>query len=137
LILLDPLDAELKKLAAPLYGSAAKRAPEIANAIASRSSDLEQAGYHAQVTPSENSFPLFLHNDNGSRRALSRNDNGKYQPKTSGNDAREDSADELADWALREPECFSPNVSLRAVVQDYLLPTVTYYGGAAEIAYFA
>jgi bacillithiol biosynthesis cysteine-adding enzyme BshC len=137
LILLDPLDAELKKLAAPLYASAAKRAPEIANAIASRSSDLEQAGYHAQVTPSENSFPLFLHEDNGSRRALSRNDNGKYQPKTSGNDSREYSADELADWALREPECFSPNVSLRAVVQDYLLPTVTYYGGAAEIAYFA
>jgi len=26
---------------------------------------------------------------------------------------------------------------LRAVVQDYLLPTIAYYGGAAEIAYFA
>jgi uncharacterized protein YllA (UPF0747 family) len=26
---------------------------------------------------------------------------------------------------------------LRAVVQDYLLPTLAYYGGAAEIAYFA
>src|SRR5207244_4987388 len=47
------------------------------------------------------------------------------------------SAAELADWASREPERFSPNVTLRAVVQDYLLPTVAYYGGAAEIAYFA
>jgi len=28
-------------------------------------------------------------------------------------------------------------VTLRAVVQDYLLPTIAYYGGAAEIAYFA
>ena len=28
-------------------------------------------------------------------------------------------------------------MTLRAVVQDYLLPTVAYYGGAAEIAYFA
>ena len=43
----------------------------------------------------------------------------------------------MADWALREPDRFSPNVTLRAVVQDFLLPTVAYYGGAAEIAYFA
>ena len=28
-------------------------------------------------------------------------------------------------------------MTLRAVVQDYLLPTLAYYGGAAEIAYFA
>ena len=137
LIFLDPLDAELKKLAAPVYAGAAKRAPEIANAIANRSRELEQAGYHAQVTASENSFPLFLHDDDGIRRALSRNDNEKYQPKGSSSDSREYSVNGLAEWALHEPERFSPNVTLRAVVQDYLLPTVSYYGGAAEIAYFA
>jgi len=38
---------------------------------------------------------------------------------------------------MENPQKFSPNVTLRAVVQDYLLPTLTYYGGAAEIAYFA
>ena len=141
LILLDPLDAELKRLAAPIYARAAKRAATIASAIARRSHELEQAGYHAQVTVFENSFPLFLHNDQGARRALSRNENGNYRTKTSSEsrerDSAEYSADELADLALREPERFSPNVTLRAVVQDYLLPTVTYYGGAAEIAYFA
>ena len=141
LIFLDPLDAELKKLAAPVYASAAKQAAQIAEAIANRSRELEQAGYHAQVTAFEDSFPLFLHDEGGARRALSRKENGKYQPKTSGqnrdDDSAEYSADELADWALRDPQRFSPNVTLRAVVQDYLLPTVTYYGGAAEIAYFA
>jgi bacillithiol biosynthesis cysteine-adding enzyme BshC len=136
LIFLDPVDAELKKLAAPLYSNAARRAPDIAAAIAERSRELETAGYHAQVTPSPDSFPLFLHDDDGARHALSRNENGTYQPKTS-NESQEYSADELADWALRAPERFSPNVTLRAVVQDYLLPTIAYYGGAAEIAYFA
>lgn len=134
LILLDPLDSELKAVAAPLYAEAARRAHDIAAAIVDRSRELEAAGYHAQVAPSENSFPLFWHDDSGARHALTRNANGKYQTKAGG---AAHTADELAAWALREPARFSPNVTLRAVVQDYLLPTVAYYGGAAEIAYFA
>jgi uncharacterized protein YllA (UPF0747 family) len=35
------------------------------------------------------------------------------------------------------PETFSANALFRPVVQDYLLPTVGYFGGPAEIAYFA
>jgi bacillithiol synthase len=146
LILLDPLDSQLKQAAAPLYAEAARRAHEIAIAIVNRSRELEAAGYHAQVAPSENSFPLFWHDDNGARHALTRNEDGKYQAKTAGqkpdrqgglDDDRKFTAEELAAWALREPDRFSPNVTLRAVVQDFLLPTVAYYGGAAEIAYFA
>ena len=134
LILLDPLDPRLKKLAAPLYASAASHAHEIATAIEARSRRLVEAGYHAQVTPSENSFPLFLHDAGGARHALVRTAAGKYITKN-GDEAH--SADELAQLALTQPDRFSPNVTLRAVVQDYLLPTITYYGGAAEIAYFA
>lgn len=145
LIILDPLDSQLKKLAAPLYAEAAQRAHEIANAIVNRSRELEAAGYHAQVAPSENSFPLFWHDENGARHALARTDGGKYQAKgesqkaapEGGLDSREHTAEELSAWCLREPDRFSPNVTLRAVVQDFLLPTVAYYGGAAEIAYFA
>jgi uncharacterized protein YllA (UPF0747 family) len=44
---------------------------------------------------------------------------------------------ELLDLASKSPQSFSPNVLLRPVVQDYLLPTLTYIGGAAEVAYFA
>jgi uncharacterized protein YllA (UPF0747 family) len=159
LILLDPLDPQLKQVAAPLYADAARHAHDIAIAIGNRSHELEKAGYHAQVAPSDNSFPLFWHDDKGARHALTRNEHGKYQSKSGGQQpgpgapsraARlewdgeagvdsnaEVSAEELADWALREPDRFSPNVTLRAVVQDFLLPTVAYYGGAAEIAYFA
>ena len=134
LIFLDPLDPELKKLAAPLYSEAAQRAPEIASAIEKRSSELESAGYHAQVLATANSFPLFLHDDQGRRHAVTRVQNGKYKTKDI---EREYTAEELAALAQEKPERFSPNVTLRAVVQDYLLPTIAYYGGAAEIAYFA
>src|SRR5258708_12196967 len=84
LIVLDPLEAQLKQVAAPLYAEAARRAHDIAIAIVNRSRELEQAGYHAQVAPSENSFPLFWHDDNGARHALTRNEKGKYQAKGAG-----------------------------------------------------
>ncbi len=134
LILLDPTDARLKVLAAPLYAEAARRAPELAAALVARSQELETDGYQAQVHPSADAFPLFMHDESGARRALTRQSDGRYAAKGS-----EESwtADELAARALREPELFSPNVTLRATVQDYLLPTIAYYGGAAEIAYFA
>jgi uncharacterized protein YllA (UPF0747 family) len=47
------------------------------------------------------------------------------------------SSQELLDWIEQAPEKFNPNVLLRPVVQDYLLPTLVYTGGAAEVAYFA
>ena len=134
LILLDPLDPELKRLAAPLYSQAARQAPEIAAALEERSSELARDGYHAQVLASANSFPLFLHDESGARHAMVRVESGKYKAKALN---KEYSADELATMAQETPERFSPNVTLRAVVQDYLLPTIAYYGGAAEIAYFA
>lgn len=134
LIFLDPLDARLKALAAPLYATAALRAHDIASAIEVRSKKLVDAGYHAQVTASENSFPLFLHDGTGARHALTRSSDGKYSTRQ---DEQSYTAEELSSLAQAEPERFSPNVTLRAVVQDYLLPTIAYYGGAAEIAYFA
>ena len=82
LILLNPLDSELKKLAAPVYSQAAQRALAIAKAIVDRSRELVEAGYHAQVTPSEESFPLFLHDENGARHALTRTANGNYRTKS-------------------------------------------------------
>jgi bacillithiol biosynthesis cysteine-adding enzyme BshC len=134
LVLLDPLDPKLKALAAPLYAKAALSAHEIATAIEVRSRRLVEVGYHAQVTASENSFPLFLHDSSGARHALIRTSDGKYTTKHAD---KTYTAEELAELALAQPERFSPNVTLRAVVQDYLLPTIAYYGGAAEIAYFA
>jgi bacillithiol biosynthesis cysteine-adding enzyme BshC len=135
LVLLDPQDAALKRLAAPLYAEAARRAPELASALEERSRALVAEGYHAQVFTSADAFPLFLHDrEEGLRRAVARTAEGLYAAKGTRHTY---TLRELSGWAAREPERFSPNVTLRAVVQDYLLPTVAYFGGAAEIAYFA
>ncbi|HEX8558296.1 MAG TPA: bacillithiol biosynthesis cysteine-adding enzyme BshC [Pyrinomonadaceae bacterium] len=134
LVLLDPTDPALKRLAAPLYAEAALRGAEVAAATDARSRELVAAGYHAQVHTSPDSFPLFLIDEGGGRRALTRTGEGRYRAKGSG---REWTVEELAALASQEPERLSPNVTLRAVVQDYMLPTLAYFGGAAEVAYFA
>jgi bacillithiol biosynthesis cysteine-adding enzyme BshC len=135
LIFLDPLDPTLKRLAAPLYSEAARRAPQIAAAVEARSRELEEAGYHAQVVTSADTFPLFLHDKEGARHPVVRaGDDLKYKARTID---EEYTTEELAELALKEPQRFTPNVTLRAVVQDYLLPTIAYMGGSAEIAYFA
>jgi bacillithiol biosynthesis cysteine-adding enzyme BshC len=76
--------------------------------------------------------PLFIMDD-GRRVAMTQQD-GRFHVKGSG---RVFSKEELVELAKRCPNCFSPNVTLRPVVQDYLLPTAAYIGGPAEIAYFA
>ncbi|HRH45491.1 MAG TPA: bacillithiol biosynthesis BshC [Pyrinomonadaceae bacterium] len=104
------------------------------SALRKRSEELIQDGYHAQVLINEDYFPLFYQAKNRTRHALKKTPQGTY--KTKGIE-REFTLSELADLAENEPQKFSPSVVLRSVVQDYLLPTICYFGGAAEIAYFA
>lgn len=134
LILLCPLCENLKKLAAPVYVEAIKKSEQIVATLRERSAELEEKGYHAQVLVTEDYFPLFWQAANKTRHALKRTADGNYKVKDI---EREFSLAELAELAQNEPQRFSPSVVLRSIVQDYLLPTVAYFGGAAEIAYFA
>ncbi len=134
LIMLCPLDVRLKKLATPIYVEAIKKSDEIVSALRERSAELEKAGYHAQVLVTEDYFPLFWQSKDRTRHALKKSAAGTFKTKDI---KREFTLEELAGIAVEEPQRFSPSVVLRSVVQDYLLPTVCYFGGAAEIAYFA
>ncbi len=134
LIILCPLHPKLKRLAAPIYVEAIRSSAEIVDALRKRSDELVESGYAAQVLVGEDYFPLFWQAENDTRNALKRTDAGTFRKKDG---SREFTLEELAQIAESEPERFSPSVVLRSVAQDYILPTVCYFGGAAEIAYFA
>lgn len=130
LILLDPGDAELHRIAYPIYRDSFVKWKEINEALLQRDRELEAAGYHSQVkvTPSH-TLCFYLHND---VRIPIRHDSQGFVA----GDARF-SPEELIAEAENRPERFSANVLLRPIIQDYLLPTLCYSGGPAEIAYFA
>jgi bacillithiol biosynthesis cysteine-adding enzyme BshC len=134
LVLVDPLDVRLKRLASPIYTEAIRKSPDIVKALLERNDELRAAGFEPQVAVGADYFPLFWHSDDGERTALRSTSKGSYKAK---NSTLEFSLDELARLAESEPTRFSPNVVLRPVVQDYLFPTVCYFGGGAEISYFA
>ncbi len=131
--LINPLDNRLKAVAGEIYARAISNAPEFASRLVAASAQLEASGYHAQVYASAESAPLFML-DEGRRTAMTRRDDGRFYLKGS---ERSFGADELLETIRRCPSCFSPNVTLRPIVQDFLLPTLAYIGGPAEIAYFA
>jgi bacillithiol biosynthesis cysteine-adding enzyme BshC len=137
-ILLDASDPALHRLAEPIYRAAIERADELEGALLARGRALEAAGYHQQVKVTSSSVLLFTLQD-GARTPIHRHGNGLSAEFVIGSEAGGEkiSQAELAGRIALAPEQFSPNVLLRPVVQDYLLPTLAYTGGAAETAYFS
>jgi bacillithiol synthase len=130
IIILNPLDAELHKIAQPVFRGALEKSAIINQALQTRTQELEAAGYAAQVkvTPSHT---LCFYLENGVRTSI--RDSG---------DAfligeRKLSPAEMLGETERCPELFSANVLLRPIMQDHLLPTLCYIGGPAEVSYFA
>jgi bacillithiol biosynthesis cysteine-adding enzyme BshC len=111
---------------APLLAEAVRASEALTGGLLERNRELEQAGYHAQVHVEAETSLVFLL-DGGKRTALRRHD-GAFKSKD-----RSYSEDELAGMGAQ----LSPNALLRPVMQDYLLPTVAYVGGPAELAYLA
>jgi bacillithiol synthase len=137
-ILLDASDPELHRIAVPIYQSAVEQVAAIDDALLERGKALEAAHYHQQVKVTSSSVLLFTL-QNGARTPIHLHSNGGGTKFViaSGESPEKLSASELRDRIANAPEKFSPNVLLRPMVQDYLLPTLAYAGGAAEAAYFS
>ena len=130
IIFLDPLDSRLHHFASGIYRRALDDAEPLGDALLARSKELERGGFHAQVKVTRESTLLF-YNVDGVRQPLRR----RGEKFHAGGAAF--SLEELRAAIAATPEAFTPNVLLRPVVQDTLLPTAAYIGGPAEIAYMA
>lgn len=94
------------------------------------SSELEKADFHVQAVASD--VNLFYH-DGNKRLKLRLDDKGNSFVAGDLNFSRE----QLLEQAENSPELFSPNVLLRPIVQDSIIPTIAYVAGPGEIAYLS
>lgn len=133
LLLVDASDKRWKELARPIFEKAIIYIKDMRRILHENNERLMKDGYHLQVTYNPNSTNLFL-----------KMEEAKYLIEAGGEDSFHlkggrgiFSQHELLKLAKEKPERFVPNVLLRPLVQDYLLPTLAYVAGPAEIAYFA
>ena len=128
-VLMSVDDARLKRIAAPVMSREATEWRGTLAALEARGAELRAAGFHQQVAPTP--LNLFTLGD-AERQAL--------DPAEGGAAVSRDGARRIADLRAEvqtHPEAFSPNVVLRPLVQDALLPTAAYVAGPGEAAYFA
>lgn len=126
LLFLDPLDPAMRQIAAPFLAKAVSRVDVLMDGLRTRNAELESAGYHAQVYVDGETSPVFLLE--GGKRIPLKFQKGRFTAKN-----RAFAPEELA----AQGGAISPNALLRPVMQDYLLPTIAYVGGPAEVAYMA
>jgi bacillithiol biosynthesis cysteine-adding enzyme BshC len=138
LILLDPLDARLHRIAAPVYRKALLDRNELSAKLLERGKELEAAGVDPQVKVTPESTLLF-HMKDGLRQPIAfvpGDGTGASGGKFKSGEASW-TREGILQLAEAAPETLSPNALLRPVVQDYLLPTVAFSAGSAEISYLA
>ncbi len=113
LVVMDPSDPALKRLALPVYQKALDIQEEARRRVAARTAGCVAAGFPAQASPT--GYGVFRTGDDGRRVRL------------------EPPGPESAD----QPERLSAAVLLRPLIQDFLLPTAAYVAGPSEMAYHA
>lgn len=131
LIFMDAAHPELKNLGKDVfYTEIAQNSPSTQGALEA-SRKLAEKNYKPQIQLHEGILNLFLVEEE--RQTIQFRDDDysiKGKPQTF-------RKNELLQLLEKQPHKFSPNVLLRSLYQDTLLPTIAYVGGLSEVAYFA
>lgn len=128
LVLAGSNHREVKQLTGACLKRSIAQADEIRQQLEEQSQALGQH-FHQQVHLYDSN--LFYLDPELGRMKINRNGNGW---KT--DNGKNWQTDELIEAIDSKPEYFSPNVFLRPLVQDVLLPTLGYVAGPGEIAYY-
>jgi bacillithiol biosynthesis cysteine-adding enzyme BshC len=128
LVVLDADHPKLKKQFIPVLEKELMEGVSI-EAVRKQTEALEEQGYKSQIFPRE--INLFYISAEGRNRITY--ENGKYSVLNTHHVFDKDS---LLKELHAHPESFSPNVVLRPVYQEYILPNIAYIGGPAEVAYW-
>lgn len=127
LVVFDSDDADLKRPFLEYFRKDFDGEPF--NLVRETNQKLEKAGYRVQVNPRQvNSFYLA----DGMRNRIVETEKGFKVFQT---DIRFTKS-ELESELKSHPERFSPNVVLRPLFQEFILPNLTYVGGAGELSYW-
>ena len=133
LVCITPDDPRLKAQARSLFQRDLTDPTGAVSRLETTSDVLETEGYHRQVSARPTN--LFWLDDTG-RYPIDHTGNGTFALRHDPNE-RTFSRDDLLRHLDATPERFSPNVVLRPLMQDRLLPTVAYVAGPGELSYFA
>jgi bacillithiol biosynthesis cysteine-adding enzyme BshC len=128
LVCIDGNDSDLKKLASSLFEKEIQE-QFVYSAVSKTNSLLEDLGYNPNIQPRE--FNLFWLMENGSKKIRRRIDKNGSQFQTHGHD-RNFTKEELSHLITE----LSPNVLLRPLYQETILPNVVYIGGPSELGYW-
>jgi bacillithiol synthase len=128
LIVIDADDARLKKQFATVIKQDILEQNSFKHILASNAK-LQNLGVHTQVNPREINF--FYLNDELRERIVQEGDQFKVL-----NTAISFTQAEIEQEIEQHPERFSPNVVMRPMYQEYILPNLAYIGGGAELVYW-
>lgn len=131
LVLAGSNHPDIKKALFPVLLRAIDRAGEVYEAL-ERQSALSETVSPRQAQVSD-SLLFYLNPEEGGARERIHHDSGTW---TAGESTRW-TTDALIDDIMQHPGRFSPNVFLRPIMQDYLVPTLAYVAGPGEMAYYA
>lgn len=131
LVVIDASDARLRRLGMPALAAELAFPSPTAAAAAIAAERIAELGYTLQVPLRSDRLSLF---HGRPRRFRVRASATGFQVV---HDAELVTRAELLALYAAQPEAFSPNVLLRPLYQDALLPTAAYVAGPSEIAYYA
>lgn len=133
-ILIGSNDVAIKKLLKDPLAISVTHRSEIKRVLEKKSKELEKEGYPQQVQIGDSL--LFRLNEKTGRNKLDYNPESELWSNEYDN-ARTFTNAELLNEIQSNPGSFSPNVFLRPILQDTLLPNIGYVAGPGELSYYA